>query len=196
MKSASLFVMGLLIFGGGAGVLLAQIASKDFPPPRTAVVDTFEVIEQYKKKQELEAKLRAEVELAVKEVDGMESELKRVEAELKIVEEGTEDHKNLILKKAELQFRLKSLQEQVNKDMSQKQLSAIQEIRKEVELEIERVAKARELDLVLEKKIPLEGRGKISINIPIVRFATPEIEITREVARILNERYRRVSSGK
>jgi Skp family chaperone for outer membrane proteins len=190
MKSKRLLAAGLVAFGLGS-VLFAQVAVKHFQPPRTAVVDTLEVIEMYRKKADLERGFRTRVEEVTKELDGLERQLKQIEAELKLVEEGTDEHRRMLLRKTELGLELNDRNVKVRRELEESRSQVIQELRGEVEKEIEKYAVAHDLDLVVEKKIPIEGRGNVQINIPIIRYVKPEIEITREIAEILNERYAR-----
>ncbi len=182
----------LLIAAAGTSLLFAQVAVKHFRPPRTAVVDTFEVIELYKKKEVLELELKAEVEAATREVEALDRRAKTIEAELKIIDEGTPEHRKKVLEKTEIGLQLADLKVKIRRQLEERQMQAIQQIRDEVDDEIRKYAENNDLDLVIEKKIPIEGRGA-KINIPITRFAKPEIEITREIANILNERYARVT---
>jgi Skp family chaperone for outer membrane proteins len=169
----------------------AGVRGADFPPPRLAVVDTFEVIEKYKRKADLESKLVEKVEKVKKDVEELEKGLKSVDAEIKLHDEGSDEHSRLLLRRTQLQIDLTNLKRKRLAELEEEQNKHIQDIRAEVEREIDGFAKAHRLDVVLEKKIPIEGRQNIKINIPIVRFVKPEIEITEEIVAILNERYRK-----
>ena len=187
MQSSRVFIVGLLTAAVGAA------AAGHFKPPRTAVVDTFEIIDNYKKKELLETRLRAEVEEATREIEIVQTELRQVVAELKILEEGTDDHDRQVLREAGLKLKFKNLNVKNRRKLEASHREAIGSIRKEVKEHIEHFARSNDLDLVVEKKIPFEGRGNAKINIPIIRFVKPEIEITGEITRILNDRFKRLS---
>ena len=64
-------------------------------------------------------------------------------------------------------------------------------IRAEISKEIETVATARELDLVLEKAVTAELQRGAGFHWKIVHFSKPEYDITKEVTDRLNLRYKR-----
>ena len=70
----------------------------------------------------------------------------------------------------------------------------LREIKEEITSEIEIYAQAYDLDLVLEKTVNAEGdpRGGVSFQWPIVHYAKPEIDITSQIVKRLNERYQKV----
>ena len=68
-----------------------------------------------------------------------------------MVTEGTEEHRRLIIEKADYEYQLKYFQKKLTKDFIERRNLAIREIIEEITREIERYARGHELDLVLEK---------------------------------------------
>lgn len=184
-------VVGILGIAAFATVVIGdQVAEKHFNPPRTAVVDTFEVIENYAGKQELERKLKGEFDDANEQLADLERQFAQIEQELKIVDEGTPEHRERVLDRTRLGLQLKDMKKKFGAQLFRRRDEAIESIRKKVEAELATYASSHGIDLVVEKRIPIEGREGAKINIPIIRYVTPEIDITKEIAVILNERYK------
>ena len=184
-------VFGLAGVAALASVVVGgQVAVKHFQPPRTAVVDTFEVIEKYLGKQELEKQLKGQFDDANQQLTDMERELARIEQELKILEEGTPEHRDRILDRTRLGLQFKDKKKKFGAELFRRRDEAIDSIRKKVETEITTYAVSHGVDLVIEKQIPIEGREGAKINIPIIRYVTPELDITNEIVVILNQRYK------
>ena len=165
-----------------------NLAPRTFKPARVAVVDIGEVFESYAKKKDVEARLEKEVKAEEAKMQGQEKEYKRLIDELKNVEEGSEQHKTLTLKKIELEYQVKNRQKELLREFQEKQLKALREIRDEITAEINQYAAAMDLDLVLEKKISAEGKGQ-AISWPVVHFVKPELEITQEIVKRVNAKY-------
>jgi Skp family chaperone for outer membrane proteins len=173
-----------------AGMVLAQAGNQAFRPPRTAVVDIYEVFENYDKKNEVESRLQEEAGKAEAEFKNVENRLRETEEELKLVAEGTPTHDELIVKRTRLQIEIKNLQKSLMVEFQEKHLRAVGQIRDEIATEIERFARSRELDLIVEKRITADAnpKGMPAMKWPIVHFARTEIDITDEIVRILNQK--------
>jgi len=197
MKSA-LAPLGLAAiaaaFAAAGGIGLAQTAPgpRDFKPARVAVVDISEVFENYQKKKDIEGQLEAQIKTEEKQFEEGQEQLKTVNAELKNVQEGGAKHKELVLKKTELEFQLKNRQKEILKEFQEKQFNALKEIRSEITADIEKYAQAMEIDLVLERKVSAEGKGNLQpVHWPIVHYVKPELEITGDIIKRLNAQYRK-----
>jgi Skp family chaperone for outer membrane proteins len=184
------FLSGVVAAAVGVTTLAPSVV-KEFQPPRLAVVNVNDVFEKYHKKEDVESRLKEEIREAETKFGGLEKELKEVEAELKLLQEGSPKYNENVLKRTELQLALKDMQKAVLEKFQKKQLDAINEIRDEINGEIERYAEGHELDVVLEKRITAEAKGLPPMNWPIVHFCRPEIEITSEIVNILNSQYKR-----
>ena len=165
-----------------------SLAPRTFKPARIAVVDIAEVFENYTKKKDVEARLEKQVKAEEAKMQEKEKEYKGLLEELKNVEDGTEQHKTLTLKKIELEYQVKNRQKELLKEFQDKQVSALREIRDEITAEITQYATAMDIDLVLEKKISAEGKGQ-SINWPVVHFVKPELDITQDIVKRVNAKY-------
>jgi len=169
-----------------------SLEPRTFKPPRIAVVDIAEVFENYGKKKDIENQLEAQIKAEEEKFREKESELKATLEELKNVQEGTDKHQQLVLKKTKLELGLKTRQKEIFNEFQEKQANALKEIRNEITGEIEKYAVAMEIDLVLEKKVAAEQKGNMrSGHWPIVHYVRPELEITDDITKRLNARYGR-----
>ncbi len=183
------------LLGGRAGLAAdpgQSLEPRTFKPPRIAVVDISEVFENYGKKKDIESQLEAQIKGEEEKFREKEGELKATLEELKNVQEGTEKHQQLVLKKTKLELELKNRQKEIFNEFQEKQANALKEIRNEITGEIEKYAVAMEIDLVLEKKVAAEQKGNFrSGHWPIVHYVRPELEITDDIIKRLNARYSR-----
>ena len=176
----------------GALVLVGQRAARTFRPPRTAVVDISEVFDGYLKKQDLQKDLTNESRGVQSKFQALQQKLKDIAADVKLMQAGQRRNAKL-LEKAKLEIEVKELENQELLRLQQTQIRFLKEIKGEITSEIEIYATAYDLDLVLEKTVNAEGdpRG-MSFQWPIVHFAKPEIDITSQIVKRLNERYQKV----
>ena len=168
-----------------AGVIGAAGA---FAPPRTAVVDASVVFNEYARKKDLEAQTLGEtrtLETRLRDLEKRHAELTR---ELGNIEQ-PEAQEPLLIEKYTLELRMKRVKERDMPEVLRKRLERIGSIRAEIEAEVEKFAISNDLDLVLEKAFVLE-RGPEGLRWPIVHFAKPEIDITKEITLRLNDLYR------
>ena len=183
----------LLALGVGALAVRGQAPQepRGFKPPRVAVVDIAEVFENYQKKKDIEGRFEAEIKVEQAKLDALEAEHKKLVEELKNVQTGSEREKELILKKTQLEYEVKNRQKELFKDFQERQFAALKEIREEIMGDIERYATGMDIDMVLEKKVSAETKGNgPSVHWPIVHYAKPELEITSDVVKRLNAKYR------
>ena len=172
----------------GASLVLAQASKGMFRPPRTAVVDIYEVFENFNKKLTMEKKLEKEAEQAQAAFSNLRNRLKTVEEELAVTSAGTKEHDDLVIQKTKLGLELTNFQKNETAEFQKKHMRAVKAIREEIAAEIQRYAEAHELDMVLEKRFSAEARGLLPVKWPIVHFVRPEIEITGELINILNSK--------
>ena len=176
----------------GAVVLLGQRAARTFRPPRTAVVDISEVFDGYLKKQDLQKDLTNESRGVQSKFQALQQKLKDIAADVKLMQQGHKRNEKLV-EKARLEIDAKEMENKEFQRLQQTQIKFLKEIKSEISSEIEIYAHAFDLDLVLEKTVNAEGdpRG-MSFQWPIVHFAKPEIDITSQIVKRLNERYQKV----
>lgn len=192
MKTSKLTLPVILLAVSASSLLLGTAVVREFAPPRTAVIDIKKVFEEYDRKKSLESTLVVEAQKAEQELADLKGRLKNIEDELKINPEGSAAYDSLILKRTELQLEISKLQREKVKEFQDKHRKAVTGIREEIVREIERYSEAHQLDLVLEYKFSAEGQNAPSLAWPIVHFARPEIDITGEIIKILNERLKTV----
>ncbi|MBI4605876.1 MAG: OmpH family outer membrane protein [Planctomycetes bacterium] len=173
---------GLLLVGAGQGAL------KAFKPPRTAVVDISEVFEGYHKKRDRQDQFQAAIKGVEDKLKDLEKRYKDLVAELPNIEPGEkadekEDEKTL------LEMQVKRLKNREMRRLRDTMVRYLQEIRDEITREIQAYAEAEDLDLVVEKRVMAEAGETAGFQWPIVHFAKPELEITKEIAGRLNARY-------
>ena len=176
----------------GALVLVGQRGARTFRPPRTAVVDISEVFDGYLKKQDRQKDLTNESRGVQSKFQALQQKLKDIASDVKLMQPGQKRNEKL-LEKAKLEIDVKELENKELLRLQQTQIKFLREIKEEITSEIEIYAQAYDLDLVLEKTVNAEGdpRG-MSFQWPIVHYAKPEIDITSQIVKRLNERYQKV----
>jgi Skp family chaperone for outer membrane proteins len=174
-------------------LLIAQGAARIFSPPSTAVVDIYKVFEGYDKKRDVEIEMRAKAEAARATIESLEGQLKEIEAELKLVTEGSEAHRALIIKRTELALDANKHKKKVRDEFRQRHQAEVTKIRDEISRELKRFGEAHELNLILEKTFYAEMGEQMTLNWPIIHFASPEIDITDEMIEILNSKENNLS---
>ena len=180
----------LVILAGWSTVTLivAQGAARLFSPPRTAVVDIYKVFEGYDKKREVEAEMQGKAEAAKVKIEALEAELKQIEAELKLVSEGSEAHSDLIIKRTQVALDAAKHKKKIRAEFRERHQTEVNRIRDEISRELTRYGEAHELNLILEKTFYAEMGEQMTLNWPIIHFASPEIAITDELIGILNSK--------
>lgn len=176
----------------GSLILVGQRATRTFRPPRTAVVDISQVFDGYLKKQDRQKDLTNESRGIQSKFEALQTKLKEIDADVQLMQQGQRRNEKL-LDKAKLEIEVKELENKEVLRLQQTQIKFLREIKAEISSEIEIYAQAYDLDLVLEKTVNAEGdpRG-MSFQWPIVHYAKPEIDITSQIVKRLNERYQKV----
>jgi Skp family chaperone for outer membrane proteins len=172
------------------GALGAE-AVRTFQPPRTGVVDIALVFDLYDKKKDRQGELKGETDKVELKLKDLERRYKEIVDELPLVENGTRKNE-LMLQKYKLEIEVKELKDNEMKRLRDVQIKYLKEIRDEISEEINVFAEAQDLDLVLEKTVTAEGEQPgMGFRWPIVHFAKPELDITKEIALRLNSHYKK-----
>jgi Skp family chaperone for outer membrane proteins len=159
-----------------------------FAPPRTAVVDASVVFSDSLRKRDLEAQTlddKRTLEMRYRDLEKRHAQLTQ-ELENIAVPEAQEP---LLVERFTLELRMKRAKERDMQEVLRKRLERIASVRAEIEKEVEKYAIANDLDLVLEKAFVLDA-GPDGLRWPIVHFAKPEIDITKEITLRVNELYK------
>jgi Skp family chaperone for outer membrane proteins len=167
--------------------LFGADAEKLFRPPRTGVVDISIVFEEYLKKLDRETEMKGETKAIEERLKELEKRYKEIQSEIGNLAEGPKKQERQ-LEKYKLELEVKDYKEREFKRLEEKQLRHVQEIRDEIEAEIQAYAKSNDLDIVLEKTVTAARDGP---RWPICHFAKPELDISREIVTRLNDRYRK-----
>ena len=187
---AAVLTLFLLCASGGFFYLGAQ-AFTTFLPPRTAVVDISKVFDEYQKQIDKSAELKAAVEKTTRLLDTLKEGITIKEEELKSINQESPTSVKILSEALELKRKFREAQKKGTADIAKQQTDTIKMIRAEISKEIETVATARELDLVLEKAVTAELQRGAGFHWKIVHFSKPEYDITKEVTDRLNLRYKR-----
>ena len=187
---AAVLTLFLLCASGGFFYLGAQ-AFTTFLPPRTAVVDISKVFDEYQKQIDKSAELKAAVEKTTRLLDTLKEGITIKEEELKSIKQESPTYVKILSEALELKRKFREAQKKGTADIAKQQTDTIKMIRAEISKEIEMVATARELDLVLEKAVTAELQRGAGFHWKIVHFSKPEYDITKEVTDRLNLRYKR-----
>ena len=187
---AAVLTLFLLCASGGFFYLGAQ-AFTTFLPPRTAVVDISKVFDEYQKQIDKSAELKAAVEKTTRLLDTLKEGITIKEEELKSIKQESPTYVKILSEALELKRKFREAQKKGTADIAKQQTDTIKMIRAEISKEIETVATARELDLVLEKAVTAELQRGAGFHWKIVHFSKPEYDIPKEVTDRLNLRYKR-----
>ncbi|HVR75234.1 MAG TPA: OmpH family outer membrane protein [Planctomycetota bacterium] len=164
---------------------------RTFAPPRIAVVDISQVFELYEKKKDRQAQFQSEIKVVEEKLKELEKKYKDVLSDIQNLEAGPR-RREKEREKFDLEQEVKDLNEKEKKRLRETQMRYLKEIRDEIEAEIQILAQAEDLELILEKKViaETESPNMPGFSWPIVHFVAPEFEITNEIASRLNSRYR------
>lgn len=185
-------VVPAVLVTGALLVLIGSQAVQSFWPPRTAVVDISVVFENYDKVKDRQKQLNDQLEDVRGRLREFKTKYEELKSDLEKLEKGSDLYSEKRLEMGKIELEVEALQETEGKQLKESMRDFLKTIRQEITTEIESFAKAKELDLVLEKTVSMEGNGgAIGFRWPIVHFARPEIDVTKEVTTRLNEKYRR-----
>ena len=158
---------------------------------RVAVVDVGEVFEQYHKKKEFDATLRAQHNKRMEVMQEKQKELRKLQEEVQLFDLGTDARKRaeerLYQKRVEYEVYGKIGGEEFAAAQKQYTLKLYEEIRRR----IAEYAKGHQIDLVLKKED--EGISantieliQLEIKLRHVVYATPRMDITKELIATMN----------
>jgi Skp family chaperone for outer membrane proteins len=180
----------LWITGFGVLLLLGGETLSTFRPPRTAVIDISEVFEGYEKKKELQTQFEADIQVVRDKITELEKKHKELLEELPNLGPGDRKAK-LQLEEFKLKQQANDLQKTETGRLRETQYKYLKEIRDEITREIRAYAEAEDLDLVLEATVVGDMGPEIGqFRWPLAHYVKPELEITNEILRRLNDRYR------
>ncbi len=188
-----LLAIGATALAVACSGVLGQItpAPRNFKPPRIAVVDVAEVFEGYAKKKDRETQLEVELKAEEKKHQALIAEYKALVEELKNVEDGTEKHKEVTLKKVNSEYEIKNREKELMKEFEEKHFKFVGEMRGEILKDLESYAASMEIDLVLEKKVVTPGKTpRQGSQWPVVHYVKPELDITQDLIKRLNAQYK------
>lgn len=180
-----------LLCGSGCLFFLGAQAFTTFLPPRTAVVDISTVFDAYQKQLDKSGELKAAIDKATKQLDSLKEGIAIKEEELKSIKQESPTYVKILSEALELKRKFREAQKNSQIEIQKKQGEIIKEIRSEIAAEIEKVATAKELDLVLEKAVTAGDQRGAGFHWKIIHFSKPEYDITKEVTDRLNQRYKR-----
>ena len=178
----------------GAGLIVSLLtgaqAAKTFSPPRTGIVDFSNVFDRYQKKIDREERIQVAMDKLDTRLRELTERGEDLQAELKLLAAG-EIKRQKELELYKLKLELDELQEKGVKDLNAKWRDTMRELIDEITAELRTFAEARELDLVIEKRVVADPTPKSpGFTWPIVHYSRPEIEITNEIVELLNKRYK------
>jgi Skp family chaperone for outer membrane proteins len=182
--------VALWLTGFGGLLLLGGQALTTFRPPRTAVIDISKVFDAYEKKKERQTQFETDIKVVQEKLKALEKQYKELIEELPNL--GPGDRKTqLQLEEFKLKQKVEELQKTETGRLRETQMRYLKEIRDEIAEEIRAYAEAEDLDLVLEAKVVGDMGPEVGqFRWPIAHYVKPELEISNEVAKRLNNRYR------
>jgi len=187
----AILALGLLISSASWFLAGAQAFTR-FLPPRTAVVDISQIFEKYQKRIDRAEDLKTTFDSVMQELEQLKETQEVLQRDVQDLKPGSEAFRLKYLEHLEVSEKIKQLQATKGQEFEEKRTAYVEEIRQEIKVEIQVVAEAEELDLVLERAVTAESsRAGLGFHWAIVHFAKPEFEITEKVTKRLNERYKR-----
>jgi Skp family chaperone for outer membrane proteins len=158
------------------------------PLANAAVVDLDAVFEGYRRTSDVTGTLAREAEAARERIQELERRYREVSDELELLRDPKPEEK--LVEAYRLKLRLERATSEAGPDFLRRKVEYAREIHAEIERAVAQMARAHELDLVLPRKLRLELGANRSVEVPLVVFHTPELDITSEVMLRLNEAYR------
>ena len=188
LRWPSVSILSGALCGAAVVLMLGAKAPSGFAPPRVAVVDMSTVFEDYEKKKDSQASLKKKMDAFKNKLKGLEKDYEELKAELRSLDEDSPLYIEKNLRQKEMELRVRQLNATELKSFRGYQLDLLKEINREIGDEIRSYAHAHDLDLVLERQFAAEASA---IGWPIVHYAKPELDITQEIAKILNAKYKK-----
>lgn len=172
---------------GLAGVVIGAASAED-DQPCVGVLDMRVVFKEYSKSIRYDEELQ-KLEIQVKaEKKEKEEEIERLEDEIKELEEGTADWRDRRIELRKLTVRLEFWLRDLRDEIGQKLDAYTSEVEQDIRKAAKEVAEKKGLDLVLNHD-PTAGESDPRLEerrIPIVLYASPRVDITKEVLEVLN----------
>ena len=174
-------------------IKLANAEAEDF---KIGVVDIGGVFEKYQKRLDLDQKLKEQEKEFQDEINKKRKELIDLDEETQLLDLGSEsrgNNENLLERKTvELEGYAKFAERQLLK----KYKDFFENIYQEVVLEVEKIGKRNNFDLIIKKEEPELKSGQISdlqfkIGIRTVLYHSESVNITLDVIESLNASYSR-----
>jgi Skp family chaperone for outer membrane proteins len=185
----SVVLAGLLGFSWaqGRGALVA-----DEPKPMThdiAVVDMVKIFEKHKGFQERTAEFQRAGKDAQAELQRMAEAGKKLQEDLKLFKPGSSDHSKLQKELAEKAAEIQKFQTEQTARFQKEQTEAIRDTYEQIVREIQRIAEARGLRLVLrfqEENLDTKFPQKVAETVNRQVLYQNGLDITEEVLQALN----------
>ncbi|MBN1442235.1 MAG: OmpH family outer membrane protein [Planctomycetes bacterium] len=182
---------------GGACLSLLLLAmgavavAPAFSPPRTAVINTAAVFKSYEKKKAEEEIFEEQKSQVRVRLETLEKQKEDLVAEIRLLKKDSDLYTQKMVELLGLDQDIQRIQSTELKDLRDKLVAILKEIRDEIAGEIKAYARAHDLDLVLEREIEAQiDAAGAGFNWPIVHHCTAELDITQEITDRLNDKYR------
>ncbi|MFH0964936.1 MAG: OmpH family outer membrane protein [Planctomycetota bacterium] len=151
--SGMVFAMAGALVGWGA-LSLRAAAQVERQALKVGVVDFKRAFDSYKKKAEHEAKIEAENNRISEEVRAKNEELKTLQTNVQLFEEGSEERNKAdeALRKKRIEYQ--AFVEQSKQDLMRMQRNSIVAIYDDITKVIREYGKAQEFDLIIKRDVP------------------------------------------
>ncbi len=173
------------------GFVLGARTTVQFRPPKTGVVDVTQVFGEYEKSVEMRGKLKRDARDIHDRIAELENRAANMLRDLRMIRSRDKQYEKMV-ERYKLELKARQMREIDLPRLAQQGREQVAELQQEIEQQIEMIALANNLELVLEKSVQLELKGESRpLRWPVVHFVVPELDITREVTLRLNEMYRK-----
>ena len=159
---------------------------------RVGMVDTDKVFQGYHKSQDRWQKISAQADEIIALVADLRAQHTAAKNEREKHDAGSPEHKGQQAIIDEIEAKAPDLETQ-RQQIIQARTGVIAELNAEIFREVRRVGSDHDLDLVLEKRLVLQGLGPKPVSWTLVHYAKPGLDLTDRVIEVLNERYRRLT---
>lgn len=179
-----------------AGANSASNARPPANPTAIATIDVVAVFDQLKELSDMESRLEGRQQTSQSELEEVANRLKTIIADLEVLTRGTEEHRNKVRERMELQAVLEARGEALNQILSIERGSMTRELYNKVSDAIARIADREGYDAVFfddSKFIVPENNPYESVYRAIVTrsllYRHNTIDITDQVVSLMNSEY-------
>jgi outer membrane protein len=175
----------------GLAVLVTAAAARGQATLKIGVVDLDRVLEEYKKKQDAEAKLKNDYDTELKKLEESLARIREKNQELSVLEKGSTEYDLRQLEAEVERYRIKLEQESLGRRHEKNRTAKMRELYLDIVKKVEEYGKANGFSAILAKRgdfKPEDRRELLTLIISqSVLYHDPGLDVTQEVLKLLNK---------